>query len=323
MTLVPSYRSVLGIAKEATEGTAAVPTAFFRPTDLKPAVKQVYLDDTGMRGSMAKTYDQVQGPYSTEYEIDGDLHVDEIGWPLAGLLADLTVTGAADPYSTTFSLLNSGQGQPPSYTLTDYNGNNARAFAGCRFSDLAVKYTAAGLVTYTAKAVGRSFAVGATPTPSFPAYPALPSWRATVSLAGSTAALVTDVEVDLKRTVQAVAGLGGSQAPVAVYADADLECTGSLTVVYDTTQGETVYSNYLNGTKVILVVDLTNGTRELKFTMSQTQIDDATLNRGSGKYAELACKFTAQANTTDVGTSGGYSPVKALTQSGVAAGTYA
>jgi len=321
MTLVPSYRSVLGIAKETVEGTAVAPTAFFRATDLKPAVKQVYLDDTGMRGSMAKTYDQVQGPYSTEYEIDGDLHVDEIGWPLAGLLADLTVTGAADPYSTAFSLLNSGQGQPPSYTLTDYNGNNARAFAGCRFSDLAVKYTAAGLVTYTAKAVGRSFAVGATPTPSFPVYPAQPGWRATVSLAGSTAALVTDVEVDLKRTVNAVAAMG-VQGPSAVYADADLECTGSLTVVYDTAQGETVYGDYLNGTKVILIVDLTNGTRELKLTMSQVQIDDATLNRGSGKYAELACKFTAQANTTDVGTSGGYSPVKALTQSAQPSGTY-
>lgn len=323
MTLVPSYRSLLGIAKETVEGTAVPPTFFLRPTGMKPAIKQSYLADLGMRGAMAKTYDQVQGPFSADYEVDADLRLGEVGWFLAGVLGDVATTGSSDPYTTTFALLNSGQGQPPTYTLTDFNGENARAYAGCRFSDVSFKFAAAGLATVTAKAVGRTFATATTPVPSFSAYPVQAAWQAAVSLAGSAAVKVSDAQIDLKRTVTATPNLG-IQAPGDIYADGDFDVTGTLTVMYDTALGETVYGYYLTQGALPLIVTLANGAnRSLTLTMSQVQIDDATLTRGAGKYAELACKFTAHADTTDIGASAGYSPILASLKNGVAAGIYA
>jgi hypothetical protein len=325
MAPITSNVSFLGIAKETTPGTAVVPSNYIRVTDMKPVEHANSYADEGYRGSALKTYGMVVGVTYGEYEFAGPVEVDEIGWPLAGLLNDLTVTGAGDPYTTTFATLNSGTQQPTSYTLTDYNGNNARAYAGTKFDKLDLAFTADGLLTYTAHGVSISFATAANPTATFSGTTPIANWRCTTTLASQTATVVTDGTLSIVRTATPIHALDGSQAPAAIFAAGDIAITGTLNLVYDS-NAEVVRQDYLTGTIVPLTLDWLQSSaapaRELLAQMTTVYIDDATLTRSQGKFAELAIKFTALGNTTDAGSSAGYSPAKFTTKAGLASGTF-
>lgn len=327
MAYIPSEFSFLGIAKETVAGTAVPPTAYLRPMTFKPTENVPALYDQSMQGSMAKTYDAIPGVTSVSYQADGNLYADEVNWWLAMLLGDVVVSGASDPYTTTHSLLNTSPGQPGTKTLTDYNGNDARSFSSCRCSSLNVKWTADGLATISAQVMGLASASAATPTPSFPtATHALPSWKAQASINSVTAVKVLDMEFDIKRTVTAVPTLSNSQAPDSIFTGGDCECTGSATLVYDTTNGPTVFGLYRALTPVPISVDLLStesAAHEVKFTSSSAVLDAASIDRASGRFVELPVTFYGIANATDAGASGGKSPVKAVTKAQLPTGTYA
>jgi hypothetical protein len=117
------------------------------------------------------------------------------------------------------------------------------------------------------------------------------------------------------------ATLADSQWPTIAFAGADLDVTGSATLVYDTTaQG---YSRANAGVPVVIdLVDPRVSGRELKLQMSSCQFTAAPIERTLGKYATLAVTWETNANSTDAGTSGGFSPIKATTKSAIADGTY-
>lgn len=325
MAPITSNVSFLGVAKESTPGVPVGPTNYIRVTDLKPTDHANSYGDEGYRGSALKTYGMVVGVTYGEYEFGGPVEVDEIGWPLAGMLNDLTVTGAGDPYTTTYATLNSGTQQPTSYTLTDYNGNNARAYAGTKFDKLDLTFNADGLLTYTAHGVSLSFATAANPTASFSTTTPIANWQCTTTLASQTATIVTDGSLSIARSAQPIHAIDGTQAPAAIFAAGDIAITGALNLVYDS-NAEVVRNDYLTGTIVALKLDwlqsATAPARELIANMTTVYIDDATLNRTQGKYAELAIKFTAIGNTTDAGASGGYSPAKFTTKASLPSGTF-
>lgn len=326
MAYIPSEFAIVGIAKEVTTGTAVVPASYLRLNTLAPVINVPALYDQSMQASMAKTYDAIPGVTSATYQADGNLYADEVNWWLAMLLGDVVVSGASDPYTTTHSVLNTSPGQPGTKTLTDYNGNNARALASCRASSLNVKWTADGLATITSQLTAISFATAATPTPSFPtATHALPGWKAQASINSVTAVKALDMEFDIKRTVTAVPTLSNSQSPDVIFAGGDVECTGSVTLVYDTVQGENMLLLYLAQTPVPISIDLLStesAAHEVKFQCSTAILDSAKIDRASGRYVELPVTFTGIANATDAGGSGGKSPVKAITKAQLPSGTY-
>lgn len=328
--VLPSNLSIVGIAKQASQGTGVAATNFLRHTDVKPQPNIPYLSDDSYQGDMAKVHDLIQGPTSTAFELDTNLYADEIGWPLASLLGDLAVTGTADPFTTTFALLNSAQGQTKYYTLTDWNGLNATQYVDCKANELSLSYTADGLVTVNSKWDGISIsAVSSTqPTASYTATRAQPSWRAAVSINSLTGPLVTDLSLDLKRTNIPIPAMQSTQSqPVAaVFNAGDLDFTGSATMVFDSTNGETVYGYFKTGAIIPITVDLTvseTQAHEVKFVTTQALMTMATVQRASASYVSLALQFEGVANTTDVGTSAGRGPVKATTKAGIASGVYA
>lgn len=327
--LVPSELTIVGIGKQASIGTGVAATNFFRLTDVKPQPNVPYLPDNSFQGDMTKVHDFVQGPTSSSFELSGSLYSDEIGWPLASLLGDLTVTGTQDPFTTTFSLLNSTQGQTKSYTITDWNGTDGSWYVDSKANELALAYTADGLVTANSKWDGIAVSTTTVPTASFASSHTLPAWKTGVSINSLVGPLVTDLSLTIKRTNVAVAAMQSTQAQnvAAIYNAGDLEYTGSATVVYDVTNGNTIYGYFKNGTVIPLSVDLTSTeggqSHEVKFQSTTTQITMATLQRASANYVSLALQFQGIANTTDVGASAGRSPVKATTKSSVTSGTYA
>lgn len=317
----PVAISFLGIAKETTPGTAVAATDYIPVTSFEPHDEQVLLEDTGQRGAMVDVYDHIAGPNWATYGFAGNAHPDTIGYPLANILGDVVTSGSA-PTSHTMAVKNSGDAQPVTHTLTDFNGINARQFAGARFSEVAFDFGADGLLTYNAAATTFASATAATPTASWGTIPPVANWQLAVTIGGGAVTTVEGGSVSLKRPISVLNTADGTQAPYKLFAG-PLSVEGKLMFVME---ADTELTRYLTNTKPILVLDLSNGAGaslvEVKFTMSKSAYTVANVVR-SKDWVELEVDFKADANSTDVGASGGFSPVKVLLKNAKASGTFA
>lgn len=314
-------RSVLGIAKETTFGTAVPPTAFMPVSPPSPKDNLSLLDDKGLRGSMVDTYNQISGVLSSTFDYDGDVFPDTLPWMLTGVLGDLVTTGATAPYSHVLAVLNSGDGQTPSYTLTDFYGVAARAYAGAKFSELGLKFSGDGMFTYSAKAVALGSATATTPTASFTTIPPLAGWTGLVTVGGSVLSNVLDGEVTIKRPITVVDAVDGTQAPYKLWSG-PVSVDGKFTIVME---DDSQLINYLTNAQPSLDINYSAGSGitavQVKLHMTNVVYSAAEIGRGKD-YVELAVTFTARANTTDIGASAGYSPIKATVQNAVLSGVY-
>lgn len=320
-----SFRSFAGIAKEVTSGTPVAASSYIPVTTLKNSVKTTYIADEGWRGSMVKSYDQIIGPQVGELSLGGNVAADTIGFFLQSLLPDVATTGSSSPYATTFAAKNSGDAQPTTYTVTDADGIMTRQFPGTKFSDLSLKWSADGLFTFDAKGSSLSPVTTAAPTPSFSSVAATAGWQTTVTIGGAartTSDLVLDAQLDLKRSVEVVNAIDGTSSPAFIWSG-PLEVTGKLTTVFSTTVD---YLAMLNNTQPSLTLAFTVGTGAaatgLSLTMTKAAFTAADTDRGKD-YVTLGIDFEARANTTDIGASAGYSPIKATLTNALASGTYA
>ena len=313
MSVQNTHRSYVGIAKETTKGTPVTPTIFIPvlANTLKPVDTYGALYDEGLRGSLVKNYNYIQGRGNSTFDFGGAAFADTIGFPIAGLLGEDVVSGSA-PYVHTIALKNSStaaaDAQPASFTMTDFYAANVRAYAGQQFHDFSLKFTAEGLLEYDAKSTGWLSATASTPTPSFSTVLPTPVWYGTVSVAGSTVANATTGNIDMKRPVTPIFGIGNTQNPYQVFVGA-LEVTGKVTFLME---ADAQLTNYLTNTQPALVFNWTQGSGA-----SQTQIQ-ATLTKGaytlaaierSKDFVEVTVDINAQGNLTDSGTVG-YSPIK-------------
>jgi Phage tail tube protein len=223
MSVQNTHRSYLGIAKEATKGTAVTPTDFIPVTasKLKPVDLIGELYDEGLRGSLVKTYAYIPGRTYSTFDFGGPVFADTFGYALAGLLGDVTTTGSSAPYTHTIALKNatgtSSDAQPISYTLTDFYAANVRAYTGIQIHDLSLKFTSDGLLDYDAKGTGYASATASTPTPSFSTLLPIPTWIATVSIGGSSITNSVEGNIDMTRPVTPIFGISNTKNPYSVF----------------------------------------------------------------------------------------------------------
>jgi hypothetical protein len=315
--------SFLGIAKETTRGTGVVSTDFIPvdPSSLAPKDVVVYLEDSGLRASQVDLYDVQQGVTFSEYGFGGDVFPDTLGFILSGLTGDVATSGASAPFTHTFSVKNSGDGQPTSFTLSDNDGAQSRQFAGMQFSDLGLKFSADGTLSYDTKAMGNLSSTISAPTKSFASTIIQPAWRTIVTIGGSGVVTVVEGSLDLKRKVTAVHTLDGTANPYRIWVG-PLQVSGKLKFVQE---DESELTRYLTNTKPSLQIDLSQGAgstaTQCKFLMTKAAYVEAGKVRGKD-WMEIDVNFKALANTTDVGASGGYSPIKATLQNAKAAASY-
>jgi hypothetical protein len=313
--------SFLGIAKETTPGTPVASTNFIPVTQITPKDNLTLLQDKGYRGSFTDVYDEIAGTLYGTLDYDGDVFPDTVGFALAGILGDVTTTGASAPYTHNFSVLNSGTGQPPTYTLNDNYVAGNRQYASAKFSEVGFKFTDDGLLTYSAKTTTFGSVTAAAPTTSFTAVPPMVGWTGAVQIGGVTQAGVIDGEVTIKRTVTVINAIDGSQAPASLWSG-PVQVDGKATLIME---DDTQLTNYLTNVKPAVDFNFSAGTGasavQLKLHMSKCAISAADVTRGKD-YVEVPITWTAIANITDVGTSGGYSPIKVTVQNAVTSGTY-
>lgn len=327
MTVQNSVRSYLGIAKETTKGTAVAPTAFI-PVNIgkvKPVDVIDPLYDEGLRGSMVKNYNYIQGRTRSTFDFGGAVFPDTFGWALGGIMGSVATTGSSAPYTHVVSLKNASavgaDAQPTAFTLTDFYAADVRSYPGCQIHDLTLNFSADGLMEFDAKATGWASEVVSTPTPSFTTVLPTPSWQGTVSIAGVPVSYAVDGSLALTRAVEPVYGISDTQNPYSIFVGG-LETSGNLTFVME---NDDELVRYLTNTQPAIVLDWSNGSgstaTQISATITKGAYVAASIDRGK-EHVEIMVDVTGLANTTDAGSTGGYAPIKWTLKNAVAAGVY-
>jgi hypothetical protein len=328
MSVQQSVRSYLGIAKEATRGTAVAPTDFI-PV-MKDALKPVDivdpLYDTGLRGSNVLNYNYIPGRTRSTVDFGGAVFADTVGYAIAGVLGSVATTGASAPYTHTISLFNSLTSnvdvQPISYTLTDFYAVDVRSYPGCQFSDFSLKFNADGMLEYDTKTTGFQSELVADPTPTFSTVLPTPVWRGTVSIGGSAVSTAMTGNIDMTRPATPIYGISNTQDPYQVFLG-PLEVTGKITFVMD---NDSQLLNFLNNSQPALVFNWAYGAGasavQIQATLTKGAYTTGVIERGED-FVQVTVDINAQSNTTDAGSSGGFSPIKWVLQNAKASGTYA
>ena len=328
MAVQQSVRSYLGIAKEATKGTAVAPTDFIPVSkdSLKPVDIVDPLFDTGLRGSNVLNYNYIPGRTRSTVDYGGAVFADTVGYAIAGLLGSVATVGASAPYTHTISLFNSLTSdvdvQPISYTLTDFYAVDVRSYPGCQFSDFSLKFNADGMLEYDTKTTGWASEVVSDPTPTFSTVLPTPVWRGTVSIGGSPVTTAMSGNIDMKRPATPIYGISNTQDPYQVFLG-PLEVTGKITFVME---NDSQLLNFLNNSQPAIVLNWNYGTGasevQLQATITKGAYTAGVIERGED-FVQVTIDLNGQSNTTDAGSSGGYSPIKWVLKNAKASGTYA
>lgn len=311
-------KSILGGGYETVQGAAVVPSWYIPVHTITPKDTVTQLVDKGWRGSAVDAYDAVAGMITGEVSFDGDVYLDTIGHLIVGMLGDITETGSAAPYTHTFNLLNSGQQQPKTQTLTDFYAAGTRAYASSMYSELTFKFSPDALLTYTAKTMSFGSATATTPTPAYSGVEVLAAWSGVCKVGGTIYAEMEDAEIDIKRQVVAIKTINNSQLPYAIFAGV-MTVEGKATLVME---DDTYLTDYLNSTKTSLDFTFTQSTgNSIEFNLAKVSFSAANIQR-SKEYVQIPITFKAYGNTTNVGTSAGYGPITVTLINSIATGVY-
>jgi Phage tail tube protein len=323
----PSAKSYLGVALETTKGTAVSPTNFvpitlnsFKPVDV---IDPLY--DTGIRGSMVENYNYLQGRRHTTVDFGGPVFADTIGFWIAGILGDVSTSGSSAPYTHSISLKNavgsSGDAQPKSLTITDFYSAGNRQYPGCQVTDFGLTFNADGMLEYTAKLMGYPSTTSSAATPSFSTVLPTQVWTGTVSIGGSTVGYTNQGNLDLSRKSEAIFAITGSQSPYQVFVGS-LTAKGKITFVM---QDDTELTRFITNTQPALTFNFSTGSgssaTQVQFTLSKGAYTTGAIERDTD-WVKITVDFEGLGNTSDVGATGGYSPVKFTLQNQFPSGTF-
>jgi hypothetical protein len=224
-----------------------------------------------------------------------------------------TVTG---PYTHKFAALNTGSGQPPTHTFTDYTGVTpsvgARAYVSACVSQLDFTGNSEQLLMW--KVTGNTFQSAAASTaPSVFTSFVVPvaAWRGTANLGGTANYDFAEWAVSMKRKVQIYWTAQNNNNPLFI-ARGPLDATGTLNYAMALGTDESPLTYMLNNTQPSFNVTTSNGLAgtaqlSLGFTTNQAAIIKSKPVR-SGELFTYNDEFQTIGNATDVGGSGGLGP---------------
>ena len=234
-------------------------------------------------------------------------------------LSGKTVATVVAPFTHVFSLLNSGNGQPVTHTLTHHQGISgsfgAKQYPSWCCGEAAFTLTAQQAFMHDTK--GQSFlGIPATsgPVNTISAAALQPSWEALVGIGGpaSGGTLISDSiepKITITRQLKPYWAVTGFQSPIIIARNA-LAITGGFTHL---ATSESPMLNMLNNVQPQIQIVISNGKTganllSAQFDCQAAAYDTAKLN--GNDELEYEVSFKGIANTTNVGQSGGYSPGK-------------
>lgn len=307
MAPLPSSKVALHLAKEAVKGVAeAAPTESIPIREIEGGRDKTKLPDMSLRGSAVDSYSEADGVYHGKFNVKGDVFADSFGHWLLGILGEEAVTGAG-PYVHSFTTLNSGDQQPPAHTFWDNYSVAVRRYRGAQVSALKIAWADNGLLTYEVDAISLDDSVVSAPVASYGTLAPLPAWVGTC-LIGGVAAYPLNGECNISRNnAEGIHVQDGNQYPRAMWVGA-LVVEGKLTLLMES---DVYYQQFIDNTQPTLALTWTQAAANaFGLTMSKATWRDPKIDR-SGSYVKLEIGYKALGNTTDVGASAGYSPIKA------------
>jgi hypothetical protein len=254
--------------------------------------------DSGLRGSMNVDYDQIAGQRYDKLGFDCDVYADSFPAFVRGVLGGADVkTGTTAPYTHTFNLLNTGTGQPPSYTSVYFDGLDMNQLTQSQIDSLTLKFASDGLLTASVAYVCAASTIITTVTNTPTALEAAASWNVVVKVGGSAITRLVDGEIDLKRSTKPIPALTGTQAYYQNWAG-PLETKGSKLTVIMESDAELTY--FLNNTKgVTLDLLFTDpALNTVDFHVSATGWSTGKKNTGKD-WVEVDLEFWGIPNSTD------------------------
>jgi len=297
------------------------PTNFIPVSTFTPSDNINYLADTNYRGSAVVRYGHVAGAVDGAYASGGNVYCDTIGYLLGNMLGDVVTTGASAPFQHVIAPLNSGNAQPRSFTLTDSDPVQARAYPSMLCTDLSFTIDASQLLTWSGSFIGFPSGTVGQPTTSFSTLQAVPGFLGQTTIAGTFVPTVQSATVDFKRTGTIDQTVDGNPQPYSIFVG-PVDVTGKLTLIYE---DESQLLNYLNGTNVSLDFNYTRGAgaalEQFKIHMNSVTYTVGAKSMNNDQMM-VDITFEANANSTDVGASGGLSPVKVTLQNALPSGSY-
>lgn len=240
----------------------------------------------------------------------------------------------AGPYTYTWSLLNSGGGQPPSHTLTHSLGPTAtvgaRQYPGFCLSQMNFKFNAESeLFTWDGQGTSwPSVIAGVAPTANPTTILPVASWRTKVGIGGPASGgtlvnTVTDGEVDIVRELTPYFTATGVQTPYIIQRGG-LSANGKVN--FGAVSDETALLYMLNNTQPQVQILITNGLAGTAAITVQIDVQVAAFTSAASDSSKAAVGyqngFECVFNTTNAGGSGGQSPIKVSVTCGITPGTF-
>jgi hypothetical protein len=235
-----------------------------------------------------------------------------------------TVQTVSGSYTHRFNLLNSGTGQPPTHTATDYTALTttvgARSYPALCVAQL--DFTGSAEALFMGKVTGNSWIsapAASTPTNSTNFVVPIPSWRTNITIGSSAIYDIGQWAVNIKRQLQVYWTNQGFQNPY-IIARGTLDATGTLnfSVAYD----ETALLQFLNNTQPSVVITVDNGLAgashiSYSFVFAQAAFIKSKIVR-SGVLIGYDDEIQAVANSSNSGGSGGLGPLTVIVQNNYA-----
>lgn len=337
-----SSNSYLGLAPEATRGTAPTTGFVYIPVDTPQVTpNQRFLRDEALRGSPVAVYDQIPGVRSDEYDFKTYIYADTFPNIITSILGGNDLLAGTGPYTHAISAYsNAANGsQPKSYTIVDFDGANYFTMTGAQASDATITFGAEKAADAAIKFIANPY-TSATSAPSgfSPSYSAehmVPGWDVSVTIGGTASGqtvtggtlinYVQEGEIKIDRKTAPIFTVNSTNGPRQNFAG-PIDVTGRLLMVVDSTSdlfstGSNAYGlGYQPQPLVIVLTDPNDASHSVSFQMSKAQFQDVKRQRGKA-YTEVEVNFTATANANDIAGSSTthdsvYSPIRTITTNG-------
>lgn len=299
--VLQSFLGQAGIKIETTPGTYRAPTLaqdFLFYTTIKAEDMIEDNIDESFRGQAAKDQGFYPGFRSARITITSPLAQFPTGYFFKGLLGTDTPTGAGDPFTHTFTELDTGA--PPTFTITVYDATlaTARAFTNCVVQRFRITLANKGLAVMEAVLIGKFDAAQTKPTAVFDTAPHYVPYQAGLTIAGGSSTKLIQFEQIMEREVEPVFGFSNSQDLTTVSGNR-IQVTGTLIFA---PADNTEIDYYRVNTQPSVVLLLTNTlSHTLTLQMTKCAFLNGTIVDQTGPFVRVSAKYRGIRNATDAG----------------------
>ena len=301
-TVLQSFLGQAGIKIETVAGTYRAPTLaqdflFYTSIKLEDLIDDNV--DESYRGQAAADQGFYPGFRSARVTITMPLAQFPTGYFLKAFFGTDTVTGAADPFTHTFTELDTAA--PATYTISVFDATiaNTRAVVNCVLQRLRITLAQKGLAVCEAVFLGKfDSTANAKPTAVYDTSPHYTPYICQPTINSISSNKLIQFETIAEREVEPVFGYNNSQDLTAVSGNR-IRVTGSM-IFAPTDNTEADY--YRLGTVIPVSLLFTNtASHTFTWQMTAARLISGTFVDQSGPFVKVNAKYRAIRNATDAG----------------------